>query len=743
MKTGFKVKRLITVSIFFVFILAFSIFTNRLYAYQGKVIYIKKVNSFIKIDGILDEPEWNQSIPSGDFIQQEPNDGRPATEKTVVRVIRDDINLYFGITCYDSQPDKIISNEMRRDAYLFNNDNIEIFLDTFNDKKNCYYFRTNPSGARYDAIVTDEGKNLNYDWNTIWRCSARKNSKGWVVEIAIPFYAIRFKDGLDTWGINFGREIRRKNEKTFWSYIPRGLGMNGKYRVSLFGKMVGLKGLTKGKNLEAIPYVNGGETKGFSDQRSSTELDGGMDIRYRITGNLRADFSYNTDFAQVEADQEVVNVTRFNLFFPEKRGFFLENAGLLQFGDVNLSDRAFFRRIVPGSSGEQCGYLLYYSRRIGLKKGKKIPLYGGTKLAGKIGKNVIGFMTMQTKETKLSENNIEPSTNYTVFRLKHDVFSSSNIGFIFLNKQSAYRKYNRAAGIDCNFPLTPSFTMGGSLAKTVTPNFRGKDYAGTLFMDYKTDVFSWKMKYLSLGDNFNPEMGFIKREKIKSAYTSATFTKWLNNYWFRNISFSSSLNYVTNNRNELETRRLSGSLKLRFSSGDDLDIGIYDYYEYLEEDDLIRTVVIPSGDYKFNNYWFYFNANHSRIFAGGIRYSYGNYYGGIKRTFSPHYHFRPSPHFVMDTYYDYNHIVLPNGRFYSNVLSSRITYMFSPDVYIKAYIQWNDLDNRLSTNILFHYIHNAVNNFYIVYNENRNPDTPQMNLKDRMIMVKFVYHLFI
>ena len=714
---------------------------------ERKIIYVKKVNSSIKIDGILDDSEWEESVPSSGFIQQEPRDKSPATEKTVVRVIRDDNNLYFGITCYDNEPNKIISNEMRRDASLFNNDNIEIFLDTFNDKKNCYYFRTNPAGARYDAMISEEGKNVNYDWNTIWRCSAKKSDTGWTAEIAIPFYAIRFKEDLDNWGVNFSREIRRKNEKTFWSYIPRGLGMGGKYRVSLYGNMVGLEGLSKGKNVEIVPYANGGKTTEYAPNKSSSDFDGGVDILYRITGNLRADFSYNTDFAQVEADQEVVNVSRFNLFFPEKRDFFLENAGLFQFGDVVLSERASGggegRRVSSSSSSRQSGYLLYYSRRIGLKEEEKIPLYGGTKLAGKIGKNSIGFMNMQTKKKQLSEGEIEPTTNYTSLRIKHDVLRNSSIGMIFLNKQSSYEKYNRAFGIDGNFPLTTSFTMGGSIAKTFTPNVKGKDYAGTFFMDYRTDVFSWNVKYLNLGDNFNPEMGFVRRDNIRSTYATATLNKWINKYGLRNFRFYTSFNYVTDDENILETKRLSGNLYTIFSSGDYLGFGVYRDYEFLDENDDIRDILIPLGNYKYDTFNLFYSSDHSRVLAGGIRYNFSDYYGGKKRTFSPHYHFRPTPHFNMDVNYDYNHVILPNGFFYSNVLSSRITYMVNPDMYIKTYIQWNDLDNQLSANILFHYIYNAANNFYIVYNENRNPDTPRIDLRDRVLMVKFVYHLFI
>jgi hypothetical protein len=718
---------------------------------ERKKIYVKKINSSVKIDGVLDESEWKESMPSEGFIQQEPIDGAPSTEKTVVRVIRDDMNIYFGITCYDSEPDKIIANEMRRDAQLFSNDNVEIFIDTFNDKKNCYYFRTNPTGARYDAMITDEGKNVNYDWNTIWRSSSKISDIGWTAEIAIPIYAIRFKENMESWGINFGREIKRKNERTFWSYIPRSLGMSGKFRVSLCGEIVGLKELSKGKDFEIIPYVNGEQTREYTPIKNDSEFDGGIDVLYRITGNLRADLSYNTDFAQVEEDQEIVNVTRENILYPEKRDFFLENAGLFQFGDVVLSERESggegSDRITTSSLSQQSGYLLYHSRRIGIKENEEmneeIPLFGGTKLAGKIGKNSIGLMNMQTKEKQLSNDITEPSTNYSVFRVKHDLLRNSNIGMLFLNKQSSSEKYNRALGIDANFPFTTNFTMGGSFAKSFTPFINQKDYAGTAFMDFKTDVFSWNIKYLNLEDNFNPEMGFVQRDKIRSTNTSATLRKWINKYGIRNIRFYTSFKYITDNENVLETKHLSENFYTTFSTGDFIGFGVNQDSDFLKEVDYIEYVIIPIGGYKYDNYHIFLNTDHGRLLSGGIRYNFGDYYDGIKRTFSPHFHFKPSKHFSMDTFYDYNHVIIKTGYFFSNVISSRITYMYNPDLYIKAYIQWNDLDRRLSSNILLHFIHNSTNNFYIVYNENRDPEAPHIDLRDRRLMFKFVYHLFL
>ena len=358
---------------------------------KKKIIHVKKINSTIKIDGLLDEPEWEECIPSEGFIQQEPLDKSPSSERTVVRIIRDDENLYIGITCYDSEPDKIISNEMRRDGRIHHNDNIEVFLDAFNDKKNCYYFRINPDGARYDAMITDEGKSVNVDWNTIWKCGTKRTEFGWLVEISIPFYAIRFKEDSKSWGVNIAREIKRKKERTYWSYIPRALGTMGKYRASLFGELRGVEGLTKGKDIEVIPYAEGSKSQEYSPNKSFSDISGGVDVIYRVTGNLRADFSYNTDFAQVEADQEVVNTSRFNLFFPEKRDFFLENVGLFQFGDIafenlNTSGGGVRTRITTGDEGREIGYLLNYSRRIGLREDEQIPLFGGTKITGKIEK---------------------------------------------------------------------------------------------------------------------------------------------------------------------------------------------------------------------------------------------------------------------------------------------------------------------------------------------------------------------
>lgn len=694
----------------------------------------------VQIDGLLNEPDWERAVPVTRFTQQRPYDGKTASERTEVRVLRDEDYLYFGFICYDSHPDKIIATEMRRDASIRYDDAIGIFLDTFYDKKNCYYFSTNSVSARYDAMVTDEGQQVNEDWNTLWFCRSQKQRYGWTTEIAIPFYAIRYKKNQEVWGVNFARNVERLNEDNYWMYIPRGLSRRGKYMASLYGDLVGLGGNIREKSFEVIPYVRGGLIKKDLYSSNTSEGDGGFDLRYRFSGNAYADVTYNTDFAQVEADQEVVNTTRFSTLFPEKRDFFLDNAGFLQFGDNSFISsnrlRVTFERDPIGSL-----YQIYYSRRIGLVEGQQVPILGGMKMRGKFGKYEMGLMSLQTKETELGDDRIEPATNYSVVRVKRDLLRNSNIGLIAMNKESDDH-YNRSIGINGFFPVHQNFSMGASLAKTLTPGMEGKDYAAGAFTHLQTDKLTWALKYLTLEENFNPETGFVMQPRIRTYYSRITLQQYIHRMWLQNIRLASSYFYITNLEDDLISRRVSLSNFTYFTNGDRLYLLYFRHFDAIEEDDNIRHLSIPIGAYKYRTYQATYEMDSSRPVALGFGYRYTDAFHGRQRTGDVELDLKLKSHFTMQAKYKYKHVELPTGWFYANILSTRFIYMFNPDVYIKAYVQWNDFDDRLSTNLLFHYIFNGNSNFYIVYNETRDPDAPRMITRDRVALLKFEYHLF-
>nr|MQY60220.1 hypothetical protein [bacterium] len=359
-----KIERIL----YFFAVSLFILFSPFLFGQDSEALQITalKISQPITVDGYLKETLWKRAHFVNNFIQKEPNEGAPATEPTEIRVLFDDLYLYIGVVCFDSQPEKIVANEMRRDGELQNDDYFEVFIDASHDHRNAFYFAVNPLGARRDALIRDEGSNINWNWDGIWIAKAKRTERGWTAEIAIPFYTLRFKKSKNqTWGINFGRHIARKREEIYWSPILRDYGWFGKYKVSYCGHLQGLENLNKGNRIQLMPYLIGGGIQEEEEDSLSRSGDLGLDLKYRLTSNLTADMTVNTDFAQVEADQEQFNMTRFSLFFPEKRGFFLEGADIFRVGER-------YRAYEPPST------LLFFSRTIGLSEdGREIPVIGG------------------------------------------------------------------------------------------------------------------------------------------------------------------------------------------------------------------------------------------------------------------------------------------------------------------------------------------------------------------------------
>ena len=418
--------------------------------------------SSIEIDGDFNEPDWQEAKPVGQFSQVEPDAGDPMTLSTEVRVLYDEENVYFGFTCFDSDISKIVANDMRRDAReLHENDYVFLILDTYNDKRTGVAFRVNALGAVQDTAVTNSGDSFNRNWDAVVDCQSRIHSDRWTSEISIPFGQLRFKENEQmTWGMNLSRGIRRTNEEGTWAPVPSSYGGRAKYRTAYMGSLVGLEGIKPKRQIELLPYVLPGLSRVADDEETNGEFEVGLDLKYGVTTNLIADLTYNTDFAQVEADEEQVNLTRYSLFFPEKRPFFLEGAGLFEFGVPRPS----FRRPPP--------FLLFYSRRIGIEDGYPIPIIGGGKITGKMGPYGVGLLNVFTNDFHTDESVTDPDeivdvprTNYSVLRLTRDLFSGSNVGLISINKQDS-DNYNRAGGLDFSYRPIDKLEFRGLWART-------------------------------------------------------------------------------------------------------------------------------------------------------------------------------------------------------------------------------------------------------------------------------------
>ena len=466
------------------------------------------------IDGKLTDEAWALAPAQGNFVQREPNYGAPASEKTEFRVLYDDKSIYIGVWVWDREPSGIMGSEMKRDAGLNKGDQLKITIDTFHDHRNAFYFSTNPLGAYKDANTIENGRTINYDWNAVWNNKTTIDDQGWYIEIEIPLSQLRFRTtiGESTWGLNLCRILFRKNEEAYWVPFPREWGANGFARVSNAGVLEGLKDLKARRRIEFVPFLSPTASRDYvTAAKFDTDAKFGGDFKIGLTNDLIADFTYHTDFAQVEADQEVVNLTRFSLFFPEKRQFFTETAGIFDFG----------KSVSAGLGGEAAandpGLLnLFYSRRIGLVDGQQVPIIGGGRLTGRIGDYAIGVMNIATQEESLAARELD-NANFTVVRLKRNVLRSSNIGALVVNSADGISDYNRAIGIDGGFVLGPRVTRDDRAGKNVLAwTASGKDLAGVVDFQWKSDRFNYGGQYLDVGERFNAEMGYIPRLDVRA-----------------------------------------------------------------------------------------------------------------------------------------------------------------------------------------------------------------------------------
>ena len=687
-----------------------------------------KISEKVTVDGSLDEPVWNNAPLADQFIQNEPLEDQPASEKTQIRVLYDKDYLYFGIYAYDSEPGRLIISELNKDFNLSSGDLVGIILDTFRDERNGYQFAINPAGAKWDAQTANEGREINENWDAVWSVKTRMAEDGWTAEIAIPFKTLKFSNSeVQTWGINFHRLIRRKNEDSFWSPMPRIYSLS---RISLAGTLEGLEGVKPGANIRVKPYV-AGRFGQFAGGRRDTEADFGVDVKYGLTSGLTWDFTYNTDFSQVEADDEQINLTRFSLFFPEKREFFLENSGIFQFSGG--SDRG------PAASKPSNDMLFFFSRRIGLSDDRApVPIVGGARLTGRVGPFDLGFLNIQQREQDGS-----PAVNFTVARLRRNILANSDIGVMLVNKElQDSRHFNRVVGVDANFRFGRALNLYSFLSKSWTPSGGSRDLASRVSLHYLDSAWSLRTSYTSVQENFTNEMGFVPRLGIRkfSGLYGRSFRPLSLRRFVRRIYPHIPITYVLDADGNLETRGVDYHYIMDFQNGSNFEAGLNTKLERLSEPFVInrrRNVVIPTGVYKFHEYIFTGRSDSSRRISGNLRLLIGPFFTGYKHTYVLNGTLRLNHQFNTSLGYTHNNINLSEGHFKTNLVSLRANYSFSTAMFLNALIQYNTDARQWSSNVRFNLIHRPLSDLYIVYNERR--DTISSQLIDRAIIAKFTY----
>jgi hypothetical protein len=696
----------------------------------------------LRVDGVLDEEVYRTAKPITDFIQTLPGNNTEPTERTEAWVMFDALNIYVSARCWDSAPpEKWIANEMRRDAnQIRQNDHFGMMLDTFHDRRNGYVFYANPLGGRIDLTEADEG-NSNADWNPVWTVRTGRFEGGWTIELAVPFKSLRYVSGAgQTWGIQMRRAIRRKNEWVHLTPLPLAMGgSQGFFRISAAATLVGLDLPAASRNIELKPYVTSSLTSDrLANPVVNNDLIGnfGMDARYGITANLTADFTYNTDFAQVEVDEQQVNLTRFNLQFPEKRDFFLENRGIFSFGTFPTTGGAGGGSTANNASSTP---VLFYSRRIGLNRNRVVPIDVGGRVSGKMGRLSVGALNIETGDEPVSST---PNTNFTVIRVKRDVLRRSSIGAMYTNRSpgASASGGNQAAGADAAFSFFNALTMGGYWARTATAGLVNDTDSYQARVDYSPDRYGAQVEYLKVGDNFNPEVGFIRRDNIKRSFGSARFSPRPKNIrGVRQFTFDGSIEHIENGSGQLESRQQTGRFNTELENSDQFSIEAGANYELLLRPFLVATdVTIPTGGYSFTDATVRYAFGQQRRISGTLAIQAGQFYDGriTAVTFSSA---RASitKQLSVEPTVSVNRVTMPAGDFTTSVLRARTDYAFTPRMFASALIQYSSNDRAFSSNLRFRWEYRPGSEVFMVYSDERDTQAPGFpGLKNRAFVVK-------
>ena len=681
------------------------------------------------IDGRLNDPVWNIATPFSDFRMVEPTPGIDPTEKTEVRIIYDRNNLYIGIRSYDREPRKISANTMEHDkAEERNGDQVSILIDPFQDKRSAYIFIINPKGARSEGFAN--GEHYSLGWDGIWEAKSRIDQEGWSAEIRIPFKTISFNARLTSWGINIERYIARKQETIRYS----GISLNSFFsNPKEAGSLVGIDNVKQGLGLTFRPYGIAGIDANRTDTGSvSGKLDGGFDIYKNITPNLVAAFTYNTDFAETEVDERKLNLTRFPLFFPEKRTFFLEGSDIFDFG-----------------IGTAESFIPFFSRQIGLNEGKPVPIRWGTKMFGRVENTNIAALDVGT-----GPSGPVPSQNMFACRISQNILEESKVGLIATSGSPSGEK-NTLIGADFTFKTSrfmgsDNFSAGFWGVQNWNESKGGSKSGFGLTVDYPNDLYEANITYNFFGDSINPGLGFLPRRAYHYLYTGFSYMPRLEKGWIGRIVrqwfFEFRVSNYWNLDGLLESRRIfTAPVNLRTESGEHIEFNVIPGREVLPQDfEISKGVIIPKGDYRFLSYRAELNTAAYRKVQFDLSYNFGQFYSG-------HYNnIESGVALKLDGYANLQmgaNIVrgdLPEGKFSENVYFSRLNLYITPDLGISNYIQYDDVTNQMGYNGRFFWQIRPGNIIYLVYNNNMEKQwNPESRFKVQEEQIKFKVQLSI
>jgi hypothetical protein len=669
----------------------------------------------ITLDGRLDEEIYSTVDPTGNFVQQEPHEGTPATEPTDIWVLFDDRNLYIAARCWDSHPEREVATELRRDSQgISGNEHLAFVVDTFRDRRNGFFFQTTPLGAVRDQAIIGEAQND--DWNTVWDVRSSRFEKGWTTEISVPFKSLRYMgSGPQVWGINFRRTIRWKNEITHLTPVSAAFASGAINRVSIAATLVGLETPAQSMNLELKPFAVSALTTDRAAPRpfeNDVTGDVGFDFKYGLTRSLIADVTVNTDFAQVEEDVQQVNLTRFSLFFPEKRYFFLEGQGIFAFGGVQFGNGS----ITPGDVP-----VMFFSRRIGLSQGQAVPVVAGGRLTGKAGRLTLGALNIQTAD---KEEAGALSTNFTAARLKWDFLRRSNFGVIATSRTPTVGGSGTSVtvGADLALLLLQNIYINSYYARTETPGIDSDESSYRAKFEYGADRYGLVAEHLTIGKGFSPEVGFVRRPDLQRNFGSVRFSpRPRRGTIVRKLSWEASVDYVTDaRRTTLENRELQGTFQILFENGDQFNSEYTRTYELIPSNFTISPgVVVPAGGYRYETTRVSYNLGQQRKLSGRISAATGTFYAGRKTEASYGGRLAMWTRFAVEPSVSWNRVELPFGNFTARLVNSRFIVTPTPRMLISSLIQFNVLSHSLNSSVRWRWEYVPGSELFVVYSDGR------------------------
>lgn len=672
----------------------------------------------IKVDGRLDEAIYARIPAASGFIQQEPSEGQLATEQTEAWVFFDDKNIYVSARCHDSHPERMIMNEMRRDHFnLFENENFGFAIDTFQDKRNGYMFYTTPLGGLYDGLITDES-NMNRDWNTVWEAKAAVDEKGWTVEMVIPFKSLRYAPGTP-WGINFRRRVRWKNELSYLSAIPASAGRRGLAKLSSAATLTGVRTPGSSRAIEVKPYTTGGlKTDTSLPTPSDWAGEVGFDGKVTLSSALALDLTYNTDFAQVEDDLQQVNLSRFSVFFPEKRDFFLEGQGIFGVGGQGGGPGG-----QGGGGGQSQAPILFFSRRIGLSDDALVPIQGGARVTGKVGGWSVGALQMRTGREEVASI---AHTDFSVLRVRKDVLKRSAIGAILTRRANAGASpVNLVYGGDVNLALKSTVRMTGILARSDAGTGPHDDVFYQGRFEWSADRYGFEADHVRVERHFDPGVGFVPRSDIERNQLRARFSPRPRSESLKRIrKFTWGLNFDnidTASTGAFESRQIEARSEAEFQSGDQLNFQFTRNHEVVSEAfEVSGGLTVPTGSYRFNEFEARYQMGQQRKFAGSFGFQRGGFYGGTRTEYQYNQgKVEVSSRLSIEPQIRINRLDTPFGKVTTKLVSGRVNWTLSPRMLVSGLSQYNSTTNQLSTNLRFRWEYQPGSDLFVVYGDGR------------------------